>query len=128
MQRVRSGDVHDVHVRVGDQLLVGAVRPRTRVLPPGRAGLAGDQVGELPRGLGTPRRDGGDLGVGEDQQVAREGARDRAGGQDAPAHRAVGGQRLGHRRAAGEVQCGQVCQDGGHRPIVVGVRNTRRRE
>ena len=80
MAAVRGGHVDHVDLRVGEERLVGAVGS-TPV-------LGGERPGRL-LGTGTHSHK---LGVGHQREVGGEGVRDATGGQDPPAHRAVGVQ------------------------------------
>ena len=75
VEGVRRRDVDDVDVRVGDQLLVGAVR-RAR---------APCSLARRPGALSSRRRaDGREPGAGHQREVAGEGLGDLAGGRGCP--------------------------------------------
>ena len=108
VQRVRGGDVHHVHVGVLDQRAVVAVRRgrcrarrRTRRRTP-----AGARRRPRPRTRRAARRS------------RHERVGDLAGGEDAPPHRAVAGQRLGADRSGGTSSAGRSSGRSGHRHIV----------
>jgi hypothetical protein len=75
MLRVWRGNVDDVHLGVGGELGVRAVRP-------GEAEPLGERAGVR----GGPRADRGELGAGYERQVLGELCGDPAGADDAPAH------------------------------------------
>ena len=88
---VRDGDVDDVEVAVGRQLLMAPVRP-------GRADAGGERVRPLRRAGG----DGDEFArLGSDPQIGGEGGGDATGPDDAPPHGpllggAVAGEQFGH--------------------------------
>ncbi len=86
MGGVARADVDDVDGVVLDEGVVGAVD-------------RGDAVGrgEPPRRLLAAGPDGDDLAIRREADLVDERGRDLPGGEDPPAHRAVGRQRRGHR-------------------------------
>ena len=72
--------------------------------------VVGERVGRLL----PARADGRHLAVVEQGEVADERVGDLAGGEDAPPHRAVAGQRLGPDRTGGDVERRQVVWQAGH--------------